>query len=334
MKAFAVVLIITATVVAGVMGYRARTQNTTHTALPIVKYGFIPFPGTFPYLVAIDKGFFQEEGVDVVIVDEEDYTKMNEKVATGAIDFQSQYVLIDVVDAVSRGKDLKVVMATDFSNGADAIVAKKTIETVVDLKGKKVGVASGTLSQYLLSDALKKFKLTLADVTQVDLSSLDAASAFIAGEVDAAVSWEPDVSKAVNEGNGVRLYTSVESPGLIIDTLAFRSEFVKLYPERVAGVVRGYMKAMDFIAKNPDAAYEIGANYSKISPAEFSEQLKGVKLMTKDDNASLMVYKSSIDSLHGAVNQANQFLKDIGVTTATVDSTQIIDPTFIRGLNK
>ena len=332
MKAFAVVLIITATVIAGVMGYRARTQNTANTSLPIVKYGFIPFPGTFPYLVAIDKGFFKEEGVDVQIVDEVDYLKMNEDVAMGVVDFQSQYVLIDVVDAVSRGKDLKVVMATDYSNGADAIVAKKTIETVVDLKGKKVGVANGTLSQYLLSDALRKNNLSLSDVIQVDLNSLDAALAFTKGEVDAAVSWEPDVTKAVNEGNGWRLYTSVESPGLIIDCLVFRSEFVKLYPERVAGVVRGYMKAMDFIASNPDASYGIGAKYSKVTVPEFAEQLKGVKLMTRTDNVGLMYYKSSIDSLHGSVNQAYLFLKTLGLVSNPVDSTTIIDPNFIRNL--
>lgn len=309
-------------------------QRSQPKFLEKVTYGFIAFPGTLPYLVAKDQGFFQEEGVDVEIVDDTDYVKMNEDVATGAVDFQSQYVLIDVVDAVSRGKKLSIVMATDYSDGADAIVAKKEIRTVADLKGKKIGVAKGTLSQYLLSDALKKSSLSLSDVIEVDLTSADAVSAFISGDVDAAVSWEPDVTKAVTDGGGWRLYTSAESPGLIIDCLVFRSEFVRKYPKKVTGVIRGYMKGMNFISANPEKSYEIGAAYMKVSAAEFRKQMKGVKLMTKDDNLNLMKYGPGFASLHGSINRAYQFLNGIGTITNPVDSTQIIDPGFVRELNK
>jgi hypothetical protein len=92
------------------------------------------------------------------------------------------------------------------------------------------------------------------------------------------------------------------------------------------------MKAMDFIASNPDASNEIGAKYSKVTASEFSEQMKGVKLMNKTDNVGLMYYKSGIDSLHGSVNQAYLFLKTLGLTSKPVDSTSIIDSNFIRNL--
>jgi len=298
-----------------------------------VKYGFSPFPGTLPYLVAKDEGFFKEEGIDVEIV-YEDYLKVNEDVATGAVDFHSQYVLIDVVYAVSKGEDLAIVMATDYSNGVDAIVAKKEIQTVSDLKGKKIGVDKGTLSEYLLADALKKSNLELSDVIEVGLSSLDAADAFIRGEVDAAVSWEPDVNKAVVEGNGWRLYTSADSPGLIVDCLVFRSEFVTKYPEKVLAVVRGYMKAMDFIAENPNQAYAIGAKYSGITASEFEIQYPGLKQVGLEDNQHLMTYGTGIASLHGLINEAYDFLEERGFVEQAVDSTEIIHPQFIRALTE
>jgi len=330
-KAFAIVLIITATIVAGVMGYKAREGGTSQSA-PTVRYGFIPFPGTLPYLVAVDKGFFREEGVDVQIVDETDYLEMNEKVANGSLDFQSQYVLIDVVAAVSKGKDLKVVMATDFSNGADAIVSRNDIISVSDLKGKKVAVNKGTLSEYLLSDALRKNNMETSDIIEVDLSSYDAAQAFIRGEVDAEVSWEPDVTQAVQEGSGKRLYTSRDSPGLIIDTLVFNGDYVTNHPDRVQSVIRGYFKALDFIDRNPEEAYAIGAKYSNTTLKEFQEQMSSVKLLDLNANRDLMYYKTSIDSLHGAFNDAQDFLLQGGFLGTPVESIQVIDPEFIRNI--
>jgi len=308
-------------------------QQTQPKQLGEITYGWNAWPGNLPYIIAYEQGFFKEQGLDVKFVKETGYGAMLNNFISGQTDF-SGIALIDVAEKVSKGNNLKVILAHDYSNGADGIVAKKEIKSISELKAKKVAIEIGTLGEYLLYDALKKYKLTLADITEINLSAQDAAQAFIRGEVDAAVTYEPDFSQAVNQGSGWRLYTSTDSPGLIIDVLAFKSDFVAQNPLKVAAVTRAYFKAMDFISANPEAAYEIGAKYFEITPSEFKDQLSGLKLLNLDDNLNLMAYGNGSDSLHGLIHQAYNFLKEKGIVLTPVDSTEIVEPKFIRELIK
>ena len=86
---------------------------------------------------------------------------------------------------------LKIFSAVDESNGADGIIARNSIKNLADLKGKKVGVALNQTTHYLLQKALDKVGLSDNDLELVNMSSSDAGAAFITGELDAAVKWEP-----------------------------------------------------------------------------------------------------------------------------------------------
>ncbi|MFA6476298.1 MAG: aliphatic sulfonate ABC transporter substrate-binding protein [Candidatus Paceibacterota bacterium] len=330
-----IIAIIGVVALAGILigAYFFYSQSQTKS-LGQITYGYQNWPGVLPYLVANDKGFFKEEGLDVKMVKVDSYVKEIEDLNSGQVDFIGDIALIDVVKQVSQGKDLKIVLATDYSNGADGIVAKKEIKTVLDLKGKKVAVEKGTLGEYLLFDALKKNSLGLSELSLVELSAQEAAQAFISGEVDAAVTYEPDFSQAVDKGNGWRLYTSSDSPGLIIDVLTFKKGFILQNEDKVQAVVAAYAKAMDFIKANSEEAYAVGAKYFAITPAEFKEQLAGIKLMDKFENNAALSYKISLDSLHGSVIEANTFLLGSGAIKNKVDSLDVIDASFLRGLEE
>lgn len=324
-----IVLLISASVL-GVFFYRQSQVKS----LGQITFGWNAWPGVLPYLVAYDQGFFKAEGLEVKMVEEDSYGKMLNDLVAGKIDFSGDIALIDVVEKVSKGEGLKIISAVDYSNGADGIVAKKEIINISELKGKKVAVEKGTLGEYLLYDALKKNNLTLLDVQDVNMTAQEAVQAFIRGEVDAAVTYEPDYTQAVKDGNGWRIYTSADSPGLITDVTTFKSDFVAKNPAKISAVVKSYFKAVDFIAANPDKAYEIGAKYFKIKASEFKEQYTGVKQMTLEDNLSIMSYGSGSDSLHGLTQSTNNFLQIKGTLKGNVDSTEILDPRFIRELTQ
>lgn len=331
MKKIIFLLIITAAIILG--GFFVWRQFQPKS-LGKITMGWNTWPGNLPYFVAFDKGFFKDEGLEVKMVAEESYSKKVDDLMANKIDFSGDMVLIDIVEKASKGKKLKVVLVTDYSSGADGIVAKKEIKNISELKGKKVAVEMGTLGEYLLYDALKKNNLKLADVQETNMTAQEAAQAFIRGEVDAAVTYEPDYSQAVEKSNGWRIYTSADSPGLIIDILTFGRDFVVKNPAKVSAVVRAYFKAIDFIADSSDKAYEIGAKYFKITPSEFKEQYAGVKQVRLTDNLNFMAYGSGSDSLHGLTQQAYNFLLLKGTIKNKIDSTEIIDPSFIRGLTQ
>jgi len=171
-----------------------------------ITLGWNTWPGNLPYLVAYEQGFFKEQGLEMEMIAEESYLKKVDDLISGKIDFSGDMALVDVVEKASKGGKLNVVLATDYSNGADGIVAKKEIKNISEFKGKKVAAEVGTLGEYLLYDALKKNNLELSDVQEVNLSAQEAAQAFIRGEVDAAVTYEPDYSQAVEKGAGWRIY--------------------------------------------------------------------------------------------------------------------------------
>ena len=91
---------------------------------------------------------------------------------------------------------------------------------------------------------------------------------------------------------------------------------------------------MDFINSNTEESYIIGSKYFNITPTELKNQLAGIRLMSRNDNNNALTYGNNINSLHGAINQAVKFLQEKGVIKETLDSIKIIDPSFIRELNK
>ncbi len=95
---------------------------------------------------------------------------------------------------------------------------------------------SASTSQFLLANALDEAGLSLDDVTLLDMSSGDAGAAFVAGQVDAAVTWQPWLANARETDFGHLLLDTTETPGLIVDTVAFRPQFIAENPEAVAGI--------------------------------------------------------------------------------------------------
>ena len=90
---------------------------------------------------------------------------------------------------------VKQVLALDDSYGGDGIVAKKEIKTVKDLKGKTVAAQLGAGASYFwLNYVLAQNGLKLSDIQAVDMKAGDAGAAFVAGKIDAAVTWEPWLS--------------------------------------------------------------------------------------------------------------------------------------------
>ncbi|MFA6322796.1 MAG: aliphatic sulfonate ABC transporter substrate-binding protein [Candidatus Buchananbacteria bacterium] len=322
-------LIFLAAMAAG--GYFLHKYSATKS-LGKINFGYEAWIGVMPYVVAYEKGFFDEQGLEVELIYEESYDQEIAHLLSGRVDFIGDFALVDVVRSVSEGNDLKVVLATDYSNGGDGIAARKNLKEIKDLRGKKVAVEKDTLSEYLLYDALKKNGLSLADVSEINLSAPEAAQAFIDGKVDAAVTYEPDFTKAIEQGGGWRLYTSAQSLGLITDALTFRADYVENNPEKVIAVIKAYIKAIDFVRAQPEEAYRISAKYFNLTPTDLKKQIAGIKFLTKADNLEAFNYQTSLDSLHGAIMRANSYLLESKTIKNKIDSTDILMPRFIRDI--
>ena len=148
------------------------------------------WPGYFPLLVARDKGYFKEVGLDVEIKRYVALGELSKDYVAGKMQGRANLTL-DAVKESLEGLNHKVVLAIDYSNGSDAIVARKDIETVRDFLGKRVGFEPDTLEEFFITWALSENDMKLSDIVSVSANPEETAKKLKAGEIDIAVSHEP-----------------------------------------------------------------------------------------------------------------------------------------------
>ena len=193
----------------------------------------------------------------------------------------------------SENKQAKSIIMQDWSRGGDGIVALSSIKSVEDLKGKKVACTQFTPSHFLLLYLLSQSGLSPEDRTAVEKNIMftqdapAAAAAFTAKQVDAAVTWEPDLSGAVTaRGAEAHVLISTQAAtNIIADTLCARQELIDQAPETVRDFVRGWLDGIEMIKNNPNGSYEVIGKALKLDNETVSGMLSGLKLTPYADNA-------------------------------------------------
>lgn len=192
-----------------------------------------------------------------------------------------------------RGIAIKIVLVTDISNGADAIVAQPGIRSVGDLRGKRVAVEDTALGDYVLGRALQLHGLRDDDVSPVSLTVDETVDAFEGGKAEAVVTFEP-FKTAVMKLGGVKIFDSSEIPDEIVDVLIVRAEFAESHPAAVKAVVAGWLRANGMInAQRSDVLREVAARL-KITEPELALVLRDLKVPMVDENSNLLAARGGL----------------------------------------
>jgi NitT/TauT family transport system substrate-binding protein len=295
---------------------------------------YTPWTGYGALFIAKEKGLFTNKGVEVELQSIEGVG--DRKQALVADKIQAMAASMDVtVSAAGEGVPMKTVWAFDASNGADGLIVKsgKGIEKVADLKGKEVAFHKGSASHFFLSTILAKAGLNDNDIKAVDMKASEAASAFMAGKVDAAVTWEPHLSKALAAGDIV-LSTTKDTPGLIADVLDFREDFAKDNPETVQAVVAALAEATDYMNQHPEEADKILADSFKMKPEDIAADSKTIKFYDLAGNLEFYGTKDKPGPLYDVAKQAGVFYINLKILTQAPDLDKLIDDSFITKLKK
>jgi NitT/TauT family transport system substrate-binding protein len=248
------------------------------TKVPIASFTWV---GYAPLHLAKEKGYF--EGIDVEIKMIDDTSARRAALSKGDVQASTD-ILDSFVVARASGVPAKVVLKIDDSMGGDGIVVKKEINSLKDLKGKTVAFAKDQPSHFFLLTLLEREGMSMDDIKPKPMNEADlAGQAFLSGDVDAAVTWEPWLTKAKGK-NGKVLVTSKETPGLIVDVFTVRSDFIQKNPDAVKALLKGWFAAIDFWKKNPDEANKIMAKSMKMEPEEFAKLVAGIRYGDREGN--------------------------------------------------
>ncbi len=257
--------------------------KTEAAAEPItLNIAYMPNYGSlWSVTTAINKGYFEEEGITVNMVEFADGPTIIAAMESGSIDMG--YIGQGAHKLCVQGQ-AKIFALSHISNG-DALIGGPGVATMEDLKGKKVAYSSGTSSEDILNNALAKAGMTTADITPVDMDASGIVTAMLSGGVDACATWSP---------NSLKIMEDVEGATKLADNLTFSDTTVSLaswivtskYAEenrdKILRFTRALYKAMDYAA---DENYEEVAAY--------------VADQTKTDEESVYAQRGDADWLTG-----------------------------------
>jgi len=286
--------------------------------------------GYGPLFLAQEKGFFKKHGVEVELTIVEGLAERKQALAGGKVDGMATAQDVQVTLAAA-GVPVQVVWILDDSYGGDGILAKKEIKSAVDLKGKKVAFEVGSTSHLLMLTVLKQAGLTEKDVEVVPMSAGDAGAAFVAGKIDAAVTWEPWLSKGAST-NGKVLVSTKDLPGIILDSISFRNEVIEKRPDEVQGFVAAMSEAMDYWKANKDESDQIMAKGLKIDLKEFTSTVPGLKFLNKEDNKKYFGTGTNQGSLYQATKDDIDFYVEQKLIDKAITPESIINSKFVEGL--
>jgi NitT/TauT family transport system substrate-binding protein len=302
-------------------GTSAKFTGTIHIASST-------WTGYAPLYLATAKGIWAKHGLNVDFTDVEDPVERLNALKAGRLDGMAS-----TVDAFARAQSQGVpaveILPIDASVGGDGILAKNTIQTVQDLKGKTIAVNQGSVSEWFLAQVLKRNGLSLSDVSEENMTSGNAGATFVAGKVDVAVTWEPWLTRASHTTFGHVLVSSKQYPDLIMDSFAFRKDFIDKYPGTISDFIKAYYDAYNYLQSNASDAQAAVGTAVKESAADVQGDLSTMTIFGLSDAKTIMGSTSSHGKIYDNCQAAADFWKQQGKTSSAVNCSNAIDPTFI-----
>lgn len=280
--------------------------------------------GYAPLYIAEDKGFFKQHGVDVEIQPIESKADSKSALASGRIQGLSTTVDVHVINAAA-GLDAVQILALDTSDGGDGIVAKKEYKTLEDLKGKKVAMDTTGVAYFWFLYQLKQKGMDVSEFDVQNMAYGDAGAAFLAGNVDAAVTWEPWLTKIQKSDLGYTMVNSKETPGVIVDTLAVDRKTLEANPEAAKGIAAAWYDALAFMKEHPEEAMDLLAKHLGEKKEDIQSELKNVHFYDQAENKAYFGTKENPGNLYKITKMVSDLWLKHGIIKKAVDAERLID---------
>jgi NitT/TauT family transport system substrate-binding protein len=290
-----------------------------------VALGISGWTGFAPLTLAKEAGIYKKHGLNVSI---KKIPQKDRHLAIASGDIQCAATTVETwIVWNANGVATKQIFQLDKSYGADGMVVRNDIKSIKDLKGKTIGAsAPGTAPYFTLAWFLHKNGLSVKkDVTVVNLEPAAAAQAFLAGQNDAAMTYEPYLSTVrAAPDKGKIIATTLDYP-MIMDTVGCTPKFIAENPKAAKALADGYFEALEMIAKEQDKAYQIMGADVKQSAEQFGNSAKYLRWQDRAANQKFFA-----GDLQAFSKEAGALLLEIGIIKQIPDIASIIDTSFIR----
>ena len=298
----------------------------TKSVNPPLRIAVNLWPGLYPLAIAQEKGFFAKHSISVEIKYYDAYANTYADLIAGKIDGAS--VIVGDVLPISAQKDVRLIFPVDASDGADEFLVSPEIKSASDLKGKRIGVNRATFGELFVRTLLEQNGLHVTDVTLVNVHAENAAQAF-STQVDAVHTYEPFASDVTKKGGHI-LFTSSQTPNLVLGMMTFPAKLIKDRPEDIQAFTDAWFEAVDWMYANPDQvpAVVVKAFGSGLKPEDIF--MEGDKVFNRTQAKALMQPGKDSSSAYYITQNYIDFLATAGILTTKPKPEDLIDPSFLK----
>ena len=305
--------------VAGVVMLAAPASAQTK-----VNIGISGWTGFAPLTLAKEAGIFARNGLDVTI---KKVPQASRHLAIASGDIQCAATTVETwIVWNANGVPTTQLFQLDKSYGADGMAVRNNIASIKDVKGKTVAAsAPGTAPYFTLAWFLKKNGLSVKDVKVVNMEPGPAAQAFIAGQNDVAMTYEPYLSAVRAKPEAGKIIATTLDYPMVMDTFGCTPEFIAKNEGAVRALVKSYFEALDMIKNDEKKAYEIMGADVKQSGEQFGNSAKFLRWQDQAAN------KKFFSGEHAQFSkEAADLLLEIGVIKQIPDLSKLADPRFVQ----
>lgn len=274
------------------------------SATPDLRIAHISWPGYEALSLADNRNLYKNINVRI-------YRPSNIPEAMLAFENNIVDVLaVAINDAIliqSREKEPLVIFCVlDVSHGGDVIIANQGIQSIKDLKGKRMGMEPSALGAYFLSRALDSSPEINMNQIHIIPAAIDQHDdLFISKKIDAVTSYGPVTENMIKAGGHV-IFDSSKIPNEIIDVLITRKSFAEQNPDALTELINGYYSALSLIENEPESSINEISGYEGMTPEQYKKMLQGIHIPQRDENRALL--SDNGKGLQKNINQLRQFL--------------------------
>ena len=214
--------------------------------------GLMPDTDSLPFIIAQEKGYFKEEGLEVNIQQYKSAMDRDSALQSGNLDGAVSDMLA-VAFAKDGGFNVRV---TSFTDGSYKLIAsaQSGAQSVTDMKGKDVAVSRNTIIEYVTDQILEKEKMGEESINKVIIPQIPTRLEMLQnGKLAAATLPEPMASIAVH--NGCRFVTGSDELGINPGVIMFTAKTTNDRRAELAAMYRAYNKAVDYLNNTPREEY-------------------------------------------------------------------------------
>jgi len=339
LRSFRSIQVVSAALVAiGGLGF-----SISATAETTVRIGIANVSTDVGFFIADKKGYFKQEGIKAEFTDFESAAKMVAPLGSGQLDVGGGASSAGLYNAVARGINIRIVAdkgSIPPGYGFSSLLVRKDLvdsgkfKGFKDLKGLKVAIgAAGTSTASALNEALKKGGLNYRDVEVVYMGFPQHALAHANKAIDASITNEPTVTRAVQSGAAVRFAgNDVFYPNQQTAVVLYGDDFIKNHPDIAKKFMRAYIKA----ARDYNDALKDGRLAGPNAPEVISILTEYTSI--KDPNIHKAIVPNGCNP-DGKVFEASlkkdlQFFKDQDLVKGDVTVEQVLDQSFADAVVK